>query len=179
METPATKTCPMCAMQIPAKARRCPHCVYWQTRSGRFWRHPITLILAGVAGVFAYAAIMSAIMPDMSGRQPYPPYSGQIEILDSCLVFGEGHRGPTVGVLGTLRNTSPVWWENVHFHVEFRDAEGKLVDAAQTEQYIGNYSVPSGATLAFEASFERKYPQTQYAKHSVKIVSAKDSRSRW
>jgi hypothetical protein len=118
-------------------------------------------------------------MPDMPGRQEYPPYSGQIEIVESRLVFGQGYRGPTVGVVGALRNTSPVGWKEVCFHVEFRDAEGKPVDAATTERYGNNYTVPGGATLAFEVSFERKYPEANYVKHSVKILSAKDSRGMW
>jgi hypothetical protein len=176
METPATKTCAMCAMEIPAKARRCPHCAYFQTRSARVWHHPVMPALLIVAAFIALSFLAESIMPF---RREYPPYSGQIEIVGSRLVFGQGWRGPTAGVVGELRNTSPVSWKDVRFHVEFRDAEGKPVDADQTQQVVGDYDVPSGATLAFEVSFERKYPQEKYATHSVRIVSAKDARWLW
>ena len=29
----ATKTCKMCAMEIPAQAKKCPHCHQYQTRT--------------------------------------------------------------------------------------------------------------------------------------------------
>ena len=173
MDAPEKKTCDRCAMEIPGRAQVCPHCGRAQTKQRRFLRHPAVVALIAVTAVFVYAGIMESIIP---GPRHHPPYAAQIEVVESRLVFGEGRRGPTVGVVGALRNTSRTWWQGARLHVEFRDAEGRIVDAAQTGQFAGSYDVPGGATLAFEVSFERKYPPERYATAAVRIVSAKDAR---
>ena len=173
MDAPEKKTCDRCAMEIPGGAQVCPHCGRAQTKSRRFMRHPLVITVFAVTTFFTYAFVMESIFP---GRRHYPTYAGQIEVVESRLVFGEGRCGPTVGVVGALRNASRTWWQGARLHVEFRDAEGKIVDAAHTEQFVGSYDVPGAATLAFEVSFERKYPQAQYATAAVRIVSAKDAR---
>jgi hypothetical protein len=111
--------------------------------------------------------------------EPFATHAGELAVTESRIVFGEENGHPVVGVVGTVRSTSTLAWKELCFHVEFRDAGGKVVDVGQSHPYRDSYLVPAGATLAFEVSFPRKYAQTGYVNHTVRVVAAKDARTKW
>jgi hypothetical protein len=74
-------------------------------------------------------------------------------------------------VLGTVRNGSAVPWKDVVSQVEFFDAAGTRIDTDQKREYT--------LTVPVKVSIRREFPKEEYAKHSVRIVAAKDARSRW
>jgi hypothetical protein len=79
--------------------------------------------------------------------------------------------------MGTIKNTSPVPWKEIQFHVDFLDASGKRADVGEREDY--NFRLPANGTSSFKVSFRREFPETNYAKHIVRVVTAKDARARW
>ena len=110
--------------------------------------------------------------------EDYQEYKDQIVITESQSVFGETKSGgATVGVIGTIRNNSVVPWEDIRFHVDFFDSNGKRVDVAQKEQYQF-YLAPKEAA-SFKISFSREYPESNYVKHSIRVATAKDARTKW
>jgi predicted nucleic acid-binding Zn ribbon protein len=175
MDSPRTKTCKVCSMQIPAAARMCPYCRITQRRRV-FLMHPLVgfLFMVGMFGalVFVFHNLLSR-------GEPFAGHAGELAITESRIVFGEENKYPCVGVIGTVRNGSAVPWKEIRFHVEFRDAKGSVVDVGQSRPYRDEYEVPAGATLAFEVSFPRKYAQAGYVSHTVRIVAAKDARAKW
>ena len=107
----------------------------------------------------------------------FEPYKGQIVITESEMVFGETKTTDTVAVLGTVRNGSAVPWKEVVFQVEFWNAAGKRIDTDQKREYT--LTVPASESVPFKVSIRREFPKEEYAKHSVRIVAAKDARARW
>ena len=77
--------------------------------------------------------------------------------------------GPTIAVMGTIKNNSPVSWKEIQFHVDFLDAAGKGADVGEREEY-SSY-LPANGTSSFKVSFRREFPETNYVKHSVRVVA--------
>jgi hypothetical protein len=77
----------------------------------------------------------------------------------------------------TQSASGPVPWTDVYFHVDFFDFGGKRTDVGTDENY--EYYLPANATASFKVSFAREFPEINYFKAVVRVVSAKDARSRW
>ena len=169
------KTCPMCCSEIPAKAKKCPQCLHLQWKLNNYvWLWPtlgMTLMMIPlVAAAFAVSAMF-----DMG--ESYEPFKDQIVIVESEVAFGETKTTDTVAVLGTVRNNSPIGWKDVLFQVEFWNAEGKRIDTDQKREHP--LTVPASEIVPFKISIRREFPKEQCAKHTVRIVNARDARGRW
>jgi hypothetical protein len=169
----ARKTCPMCCSEIPEAARKCPHCQHFQSRAALFF-HPATAAFIVIIPM-AIALIVFANIFDRG--EEFAPYSGQIIVTNTHIAFGETKNGPTIAVLGEIRNNSPIPWKDINLHAHFKDAAGRTIDAASEDKY--SLIVPAHSTSEFKLSFRREFPETNYAQHTVRVLSAKDSRSRW
>ena len=75
-----TKTCGMCFMQIPAQARKCPHCQHFQNR--------ISMVIFNPA--FAVITMVLMLMIDfqqiLDTGKDYRIYAGQVKITESKMV---------------------------------------------------------------------------------------------
>lgn len=109
--------------------------------------------------------------------EEYETYKNQITITDTQLAFGETKSARTVDVIGTIKNTSPIPWKEIQFHVDFLDATGKLMDVGHKEQY--SYYLPANGSSSFKVSFPMGFPATNYAKPVISVTTAKDARTRW
>ena len=85
------------------------------------------LLIVPMIMVFALMGMM--LQRTFSQGEDFQKYSNQIKVSDTRLQFGESKCAHTVAVVGRMRNESPVDWKDVHFQVEFRDADGNLIDA--------------------------------------------------
>jgi hypothetical protein len=104
-------------------------------------------------------------------------HAGEITIQQSELKFGELESGPTVAVLGTMRNSGEISWDEVYFTVQLFDGDNNLIDAVQEEKYF--FVVPANGSSSFKVSFPREFPKEHYVSHKVQVVSAKDTRARF
>ncbi len=68
-------------------------------------------------------------------------------------------------------------WKDAVLQVDFFDAAGKRIDVGQARQ--SGLLLPAGETNSFKASFRREFPETNYVKHVVRVVSAKENRAEW
>lgn len=168
------KTCKMCRMEIPKDARKCPFCHHFQNRVSMVMFHPAFAVVFACLPMLTLLLLFSTLL---DRGEEYQRYRGQIAITDSQLVLGETKSGATVGVLGTITNRSLIPWKEIHFQVDFSDAKGRRTDAGQKEEY--SYCLPAGESLSFKLSFRRELPETNYVRHAVRVVSAKDGRARW
>ena len=169
-----SKTCKMCCMEIPQGARKCPQCHHFQNRWSMVMFHPGFAVLFGSLPIAAMLIVFATIFET---GEKYETYKDQIAIADSQIAFGETQSGGTVAVIGTIKNTSPVSWKEVQFHVEFLDAAGKRSDVGEKQDY--SYQLPAGETSSFKVSFRREFPETNYVSHIVRVVGARDVRARW
>jgi hypothetical protein len=170
----AKKTCKMCCMEIPKEARRCPFCHHFQNRVSMVMYHPAFMVLFASLPLAAMLFVFANIFDT---GEKYETYKDQVAITESQLVFGDTKSGATIAVMGTIKNTSPVPWKEIQFHVDFLDASGKRADVGEREDY--NFRLPANGTSSFKVSFRREFPETNYAKHIVRVVTAKDARARW
>lgn len=161
-------------MDIPKEARKCPHCHHFQNRLSMVMFHPGVAVLSGCLPLAVMLVVFATIFDQ---GEDYQSYKDQIEITDSEISFGDTKSGATVAVIGTIKNTSPVPWKEIQFHVDFLDAEGRRADVGQKEEY--SFYLPPNATSSFKVSFRREFPETNYVKHNVRVVTAKDARARW
>jgi hypothetical protein len=176
-ESSEIKSCRMCCMSIPAKARKCPYCHHFQTRLSMVAFHPGFAVFFAVLPVLAVFGFMGYMVQHMFDEgEDFQKHAGQIKVVQSELSFGESENGPTVAVIGKVRNNGDVNWKEALFHVEFRDANGKLIDASQNRNYYGTY-VPAHGELGFKVSFRREFPEASYASHTIRVIAAKDGRA--
>ena len=107
----------------------------------------------------------------------YEEFKNQVVITESHLTYGETRTGDTIAVLGTIKNASSVPWESIRFHVDFFDASGKRMDVGEREDLT--IHLPANEETSFKVSFRREFPETNYSKFDIRVVTAKDARSRW
>jgi hypothetical protein len=170
----AKKTCKMCCMEIPKDARKCPHCHHFQNRLSMVMFHPAFHVLFALLPIAVMLFVFANIFDT---GESYESYKDQIVITESQLAFGDTKSGATVAVMGTIQNTSPVPWKEIQFHVDFFDAQGRRADVGEREDYT--FRLPANGISSFKVSFRREFPETNYAKHAVRVVAAKDARARW
>lgn len=171
---PATKICKMCCMEIPEAARKCPHCHHFQNWLTKVSFHPLWHVLVALLPLSVMWYATSSMFDKGKDHQRY---KDQIVITESQMAFGLSNSNATVAVMGAIKNNSPVVWKEVQLHVDFFDAQGRRIDVGQREG--GGVNLATNATTSFKVSFRQEFPQTNYAKHKVQVVGAKDVRARW
>jgi hypothetical protein len=138
-----------------------------------FYHPAIAVLLATVP--FATIWILFANMFDPG--ENFEVYQNQIIITESALAFGETKSESTVAIVGTIKNTSRISWKDIYFHADFFDAQGHRKDAGEKQDY--SFRLPAGGISSFKISFRREFPESNYVKHEVRVVAAKDARARW
>lgn len=169
-----TKTCKMCGMGIPIAAKKCPYCQHWQR-----WlslQNPAFLIpLIFIPLMVLYGILMQTVLGRLVREwEPFPKHSQQVRISEDTMEFGEDQCGPAVIIVGKVKNGTQVDWKDVRFQVDFFNPKGQLFDTGQQEAYT--YRLPAGEECPFKVSFRRQFPEKEYVKHAVRIISAVDSR---
>jgi hypothetical protein len=164
-----TKKCQMCKSDIAQDAKRCPHCT-----SIQHWLYS-PFVKAG-ALVMLYLALilpLGIVFHDALDRgEPFEDYPRALEISESRLTFGETDSGPTVVVLGVIENNSDVDWEEIYLQVNCYNQQNQLVDTEQDWHYF--HIAPTNTTVPFKVSFIRQFPESEYVRHEVTVLHAKD-----
>jgi hypothetical protein len=161
-------------MEIPKEARKCPFCQHFQNRLSMIMFHPAFAVLFACIPMVVLLAAFNTIF---DRGEDYQRYKDQIEITGSEVAFGDTKSAATVGIIGTIKNTSPVSWQEIQFHADFFDAEGRRVDVG--EQDDRSCYLSANGTTTFKVSFRREFRETNYVRHSIRVVTAKDARARW
>jgi hypothetical protein len=170
----AKKTCKMCCVEIPSESRKCPYCQHFQNRLSLVIYHPASMVLVLCIPLVGMMILWDTIFDT---GENYQTYQKQIVITDSRIAFGDIKSGPTVAIMGTIRNTSPVSWKDIQFHADFFDAQGRHTDVGEKEDY--SFFLPAKGTSSFKVSFRMEFPETNYIKCNVRVATAKDASVRW
>src|SRR5271163_1483948 len=93
------KTCKMCCMEIPKKARKCPYCQHLQNGFVMFIYHPLFAGLLVSIPFFAMTILFSNIF---KRGENFEAYKQQIKITDNKLFLGDTKSNATVGVIGVI-----------------------------------------------------------------------------
>ena len=164
----------MCCMEIPHAARKCPFCHHFQNRLSLVVYHPLFIVLLACIPLGGTLILTDIIF---NPGENYQTYKDQIVITDSRIAFGDMKSGPTIAIMGMIKNTSPVSWKEIQFHADFFDAQGRHTDVGEKEDY--SFFLPAKGTSSFKVSFRMEFPETNYVKHNVRVATAKDASVRW
>jgi hypothetical protein len=163
-------------MDIPAKAKKCPFCHHWQHWLSLTVVHPaFGFVFFAIPLMIFYILITVWFHNQFSKGEPFQKYAGQITVVESKIEFGQDHNGPVVAVVGKIKNTSPVDWKEVRIHAEFFNAKDALIDVDQQSEYQSP-SLPAGQEIGFKVYFPRQFPEKEYVRHKIRVISAKDAR---
>ena len=174
-EERTTKICRICYEPMDERARRCPRCLQWQSKSAFFRCSPaVSVSIAAVVLMTAWVLMVSLFTRALRGPTDYVLYEGQLQVSDSRMLFGESPKGPVVFVVGMIKNTSAVEWKSIEVQARLKDAEGKLIDV-KTESTYSRRIMPHGE-MAFKAVGPAELPKERYAAYEVSVVSAADAR---
>lgn len=172
-----TKTCPLCCEIINAKARKCPHCQHFQNKWTLIAYHPLVAVIPMMLGIGAFGVFMNRLF---APGENFEAHRAQIQVVQSAMEFGaraasqSAPPGPTVAVVGTIRNDSGITWKEVIIGAEFFDKDHKLIDARQERDY-GLVAAP-GQPCAFKVSMPREFSADKYVSCEVNVVSAREAR---
>lgn len=83
---PATKTCKLCCMDIPANARKCPHCHQFQNRLSLAMFHPAVAVLFATIPMAAMLVFFATLF---ESGEDFQTYQSQIQVTESELAFGD------------------------------------------------------------------------------------------
>lgn len=86
----------------------------------------------------------------------------------------EGDCGPTVSVVGTIRNDSDIPWQSIYVEVQYFDSDGALIDADGAQQY--GLVIAPGEVSAFRVRSGAARSEHEYATHQALVRSANDAR---
>lgn len=126
---PDQKTCGMCGMGIPVRARKCPYCQHFQNRATLIFYHPAIAAMLATAPLIIALLMGKAAMETVFGQgEQFGLYKAQVSVTESHLAFGESRSNATIAVLGEVRNASPVVWKDAVLQVDFFDAAGKRIE---------------------------------------------------
>ena len=159
----------MCRSDIANDAKKCPYCRSIQNWLFSPWVVGTAVLLLYVFFVYIFGAMSYDIFDK---GEPFENHKNDLVISESKLLFGEMNCGPTVVIVGTIRNKSHINWEDIHLQINCYNSEDVLFDTEQDSDY--SLLVPAGASIPFKVSFPREFPEVEYARHEVAIIHAKE-----
>ena len=166
-----TKICKACYKDIDCRAKKCPYCHHTQSFFAVISLRPgILIAFAGVCAVYFVLVLLSTEMFDKG--EAYPNYKDQVKVARAELKFGENTHGPTVSIIGTVKNYCFVSWEDIHFEVQFFDKEGNLTDSGDVKKY--SMVIPANSERSFKVSLQREFPESEYVTYKASITHAED-----
>jgi hypothetical protein len=176
MSTPERKICRFCAEEIPGAARVCPRCRQWLT----LWsaRNPAAqaafasvLVLLALGGMVWFAQFT---MERLQGSPPwYLDHPGSLQVLSRQFQWVETKDGPRLIVTGLLTNRSDTAWCAVELECRFRDASGRMVDAANT---VARLTVGPHDDSAFRVTVVPGCLRPDYAAVWLNVATARSTR---
>lgn len=162
-ESATSKACRRCCTAIPAAARKCPHCLSWQSRFDPQSPGFAGLLLAP----FLLLLVFGALLPLRELNAP-APLLASISIDEPRLVYSDRDGRPNVSVLGFLSNTNPYPVENPHFEVRFFDASGDLIDTLSASEYA--LVIRPRSEAAFRVGGPALRDEAEYSRFDIRLT---------
>ncbi len=110
----------------------------------------------------------------LGSRADFQKYKNQIIIEKSEISYNIDGGKSYVAVIGTLRNESDKSWEDLHFEVQYFDANNRLIDTNSENVY--DIVVPAHGKSAFRVRDRAAQPQSSYGHYEIFIKKARELR---
>ena len=167
------RVCPFCREPVKAGAKKCPHC---HQRQGRwaFLYHPAAMVALLMVPFVGFSLITRH---EFGTKENFSKYRDQILVRESSMHYSaaDDKCGPTISVVGTIRNNSAITWKDVYLEARYFDAGGKMIDTNGAQQY--GLVIPPHGDVAFRIRGPADRAEQDYASHTVFVRSARDARS--
>lgn len=165
--------CGSCREPIRPGALKCPHCRTLQSKAAAWSIRLAPLLLILLPVVFVGLALRREFSnpPDFAlGRE-------RLKVVQSTAHYADAGAkcGPTISVVGTIRNDGDIPLKDVFIEVRHFDSAGALIDAEGEQDYSKVF--PPGSEVAFRVSSQAVRAAADYSSHRVTIISAEDARS--
>jgi hypothetical protein len=177
MNIESKKTCPLCAEEIPLRAKLCPRCRQWL--SLRSFRHP--LVATAVAGLPMVAILVLVAVGFTSAFERlgnpgphYAEFAHPIKIVESRMNWVETSSGLRLYVTGLLTNQSEQAWKEIEFDCRFFDPTGVMIDAANGRAYL---TVLPADNSAFRTSIVPTRATNEYASFKISVNNARNAKA--
>jgi hypothetical protein len=165
------ETCRTCKESIAEGAKRCPHCLTWQSKWAFEQGSPQSYVLSfGMLGLL-FIGIFGGLWFLESIENEAPPNFGGSLIVEADQLFGwEDSETHYVVVLATALNSSSHAWERIHIQFDFFDTKNNRIDSWIDRDY--DLVVPPKGEVRFRITRTAIRPVEDYSEVSIQVVSA-------
>ncbi len=118
------------------------------------------------------AVVGIAIERMLPSEKPGAVYQGQLRLVQTDMIPGKLGSQPVLAVVGTIRNVSEETWSSPQVEVQFKDADGRLVDTA-THLAYDRMILPAGE-IGFKMTLAPELPLDRYHSWQVVLRSARE-----
>ncbi len=160
--------CKHCLEPIAAGAKRCPHCLSWQSKWAADPHSPKTMLIGFAALGIMVLPLVALIMWQEARQKPQPRPTTVLSIAAPELIATPD--SGQVALLAGVTNTSDLAWRDLYIQVVFRGSSGVVTDAFVDRDY--DLVVPPQSTIQTRIARRTIRPLSDYQQPEVRILTA-------
>jgi len=170
------KICPLCAEEIKAAAKLCPHCRHWQNKWSIQNPH-ISVLLWSVLYLGFFCGIAVFLERAFSRGNDFSAQKTQLVVVTSEIQFLQSGTNRYLAVIGVITNQSQLSWGDVNVEARFFNADGKLVDVIPGRGTHIGVAISAHSEAAFKIESKTIESTNNFNSYKVFVTWAKDARS--
>ena len=170
------KHCILCKKEIHPEAKKCPHCLSWQSQWLSDMQNPRTgfiymlgIFILTISILAAFDAYESSQKSNKSNASTNSEESYKtIEILETEANYYQcDETFNCIVITGHLKNPSNKFWTSVYFHIEYFDKNNNLIDNYSEKE--SDLLIPAKSKTSFKLANRAYKNKEAYSSHKVTI----------
>ena len=169
------KHCILCKKEIHPEAKKCPHCLSWQSKWLSDMQNPKTgflymlgIFVLTIAILATFDAYESFTENDKSNKTTSSESTYKvIEVLKTEANYYKCEEFNCIVITGELNNPSNKFWTSIYFHVEYFDSNNNLIDNYSEKE--SDLLIPKNSKTSFKLANRAYKNKEAYNSHKVTI----------